>query len=268
MNMDTIEQIINNIWVQRIFWSVLTILSSTLIYVIFSHILAAREKRSTKIFSNKKNRTFLKMLKSVIRYFLIILTALIILQIFGVNVTSMLAGVGIIGIIIGFAIQDALKDIIKGLDIISDNYYNVGDVIKFGDITGKVIAVGLKTTKLQDVSTGNSVSIANRNIDQVEVVSDAIYLNIPLPYELPVESAEKILKDAIDVISKHRNVKKAELLGLNKLNDSSMDYLICVNCDPILKLSIRRFALRTIATTLDDNKISIPYPQLDIPTHK
>ena len=180
----------------------------------------------------------------------------------------MLAGIGIVGIVIGFAIQDALKDIIKGFDIVSDNYYNVGDVIKFGEITGKVIAVGLKTTRLEDVATGNIVSIANRNIDQAEIVSDAIYLNIPLPYDLPVESAEKVLRAAIDKISKQHDVKRAELLGLNKLNDSSMDYLVRVNCDPTLKLSVRRSALRTITTTLEDNKISIPYPQLDIHTYK
>ena len=266
--MDTLQKIIENTWFQRIFWTILIILVNTLIYAFFSRVVSVREKKNTRVFSNKKNRTFIRMLKSIVRYILIIITILIILQIFGIDVTSMLAGIGIVGIVIGFAIQDALKDIIKGFDIVSDNYYNVGDVIKFGEITGKVIAVGLKTTRLEDVATGNIVSIANRNIDQAEIVSDAIYLNIPLPYDLPVESAEKVLRAAIDKISKQHDVKRAELLGLNKLNDSSMDYLVRVNCDPTLKLSVRRSALRTITTTLEDNKISIPYPPLDIHTYK
>ena len=114
--METIESIINNIWIQRIFWSVVVVLVSTLFYIIFSRILTSREKQNTKVFGNKKNRTFLRMLRSIVKYILIILTTLIVLQIFGVDVSSMLAGVGIIGIVIGFAIQDALKDIIKGFD--------------------------------------------------------------------------------------------------------------------------------------------------------
>ena len=100
------------------------------------------------------------------------------------------------------------------------------------------------------------------------VVSDAIYLNIPLPYEVPVENAEKILKTAATNIKKHADVTDASLLGLNKLNDSSMDYLFAINCPPSLKLSVRRAALHTIVTTLEASHISIPYPQLDVHTKK
>ena len=266
--METIEHIINNIWVQRIFWSIIVILASTIIYTVFSRILASREKRNAKIFSNKKNRTFLKMLKSIVRYILIILTSLIVLQIFGVDVSSMLAGVGIIGIIIGFAIQDALKDIIKGLDIISDNYYRVGDVIKFGDITGKVLSIGLKTTKIQDLATMNIVSIANRNIDQVEVTSGAIYINIPLPYELKIAKAESIMKDIIAEIKKLPDVGEASYLGLTELSASSLDYQMQIQTDPALYRPVRRAALGAAVRVLETHNISIPYAQLDIHTKK
>lgn len=262
--MDFIENIIGNIWIQRIFWSVIVILASTLLYMVFARILSAREKKNVKVFSNKKNRTFIKMLKSVVRYILIILTAMVVLQIFGVDVTSMLAGVGIIGIVIGFAIQDALKDIIKGFDIISDNYYNVGDVIKFGETTGKVLAIGLKTTKIQDIASNNVVSIANRNIDQVEIVSDATFINIPLPYELPLKSAESVIIEIIDKIKKNATATDAAYLGLNDFADSSMNYLIKVASEPSARLQARRDALHVIATVLEAHKISVPYTQLDL----
>lgn len=262
--METIESIINNIWIQRIFWSVVVVLVSTLFYIIFSRILTSREKQNTKVFGNKKNRTFLRMLRSIVKYILIILTTLIVLQIFGVDVSSMLAGVGIIGIVIGFAIQDALKDIIKGFDIISDNYYRVGDVIKYGDLTGKVLSVGLKTTKVQDLATLNTVSIANRNIDQVEVVNGNIFINIPLPYELPLSKAESVLGEIVQSIKKNPNVEDSSYLGLNELDSSSLNYLIKVTCDPALKLQTRRDALGTIIKTLESHKISVPYTQLDL----
>ena len=176
--METIIDLAENIWVQRIFWILIVIGFSFLVYRILTGFLTAREKRSSKFFSDKKNKTFLHMLKNTIGYIIAILAFLMILRIFGVDVTSMLAGVGIAGIVIGFALQDALKDIVRGFNIVSDNYYEIGDVIQYGENTGKVTAVSLLTTKIQDMNTMNEVSIANRNIEQVEIVSTYIYLQV------------------------------------------------------------------------------------------
>ena len=262
--MESFERLINNIWVQRTFWSIIVILVSLFIYSLFSRFISNREKKDVKLFGNKKNRTLLRMFRSVVRYFLIVLSVLFILQIFGVDVSSMLAGVGIVGITIGFAVQDALKDIIRGVDIVSDNYYSVGDIIKYGDVTGKVLLVGLKTTKIQDLASMNVVSIANRNIDQVETVSNAVYINVPLPYELDIEKAESIIQEMVKTISNQSDVASASYLGVNELNTSALEYLIEVDCDPALKRPIRRAALGAIVRTMESHKVSVPYQQLDI----
>ena len=266
---DTVESLFHNIWLERIFWSAITIAISILIYFIISKIISVKEHKNSKIFSEKKNKTFLRMLRNITGYVLAILTVLAVLQIFGVDTSSMLAGVGVIGLIIGFAIQDALKDIIKGFDIISDNYYRVGDYIKYNDIEfGKVLSIGLKTTKIEDIMTGSIVSIANRNIDQVAVISGDIYLTIPLPYEISIEKAESVLAEAMKIVAKNPDIKTAESHGFSKLGDSSMNYFVSVTCEPANKLRIRRFVLRTIVTTLESHKIHIPYPQLDVHSKK
>ena len=266
--MDFIREITENIWVQRCFWSVIVILVSILIYVIIARFLTNKEKKGSKILSSKKNKTFIRMLKSLVAYTLGIFTLLVILQIFGINVTSMLAGVGIAGIIIGFALQDALKDIFRGFEIISDNYYSIGDVIKFGNNTGRVQSVSLRTTKIQDINTMNIVSIANRNIDQVEVLSGNIYIPIPLPYELKVKDAEAIMEEIIKTLEKRDTIISAKYQGINAFSDSSLNYQIVVTCDPVNQLQVRRDALKTIVLALEDHKLSIPYPQLDIHTKK
>ena len=266
--MDFIREIAENIWVQRCFWSVIVILVSILIYVIIARFLTNKEKKGSKILSSKKNKTFIRMLKSLVAYTLGIFTLLVILQIFGINVTSMLAGVGIAGIIIGFALQDALKDIFRGFEIISDNYYSIGDVIKFGNNTGRVQSVSLRTTKIQDINTMNIVSIANRNIDQVEVLSGNIYIPIPLPYELKVKDAEAIMDEIVKTLKKKETITSAKYQGINALSDSSLNYQIVVTCDPVNQLQVRRDALKTIVLTLEDHKLSVPYPQLDIHTKK
>ena len=266
--METIKNILENTWVQRGIWSFIVVLFSGLVYFLISKFLTKKEKANTRILSQKKNKTFIRMLKSIVGYILGTITVLMVLQIYGVDVTSMLAGVGIASIVIGFALQDALKDIFRGFDIVTDGYYEIGDVVKFGDNTGQVLSISLRTTKLQDINTGNIVSIANRNIDQIEVVAGAIYINIPMPYELPVKKSEEIAKSTIKVISKNDNVTNAAYLGLNDFSDNYVKHLIEVDCEPMNKLQVRRDALRVIADILEANKIAIPYSQLTIHTKK
>ena len=111
-----------------------------------------------------------------------IVVVLMLLQVNGVNVSSMLAGVGIISAIVGLSIQDALKDIIRGFTIVSDEYFKVGDIIKYKEITGKVSMIGIRSTKMYDIKTGNEITIANRNIEQVEKISKELYVRINFPY--------------------------------------------------------------------------------------
>lgn len=260
-----ISKYLNNALLIMIVKSLVSVLISIIIYNVFVTIIGSGiNKVDFGKLSIKKKTTYLKMLKSIVRYVLIVINILIILKIFGINITSMLAGVGIIGIILGFAIQDALKDIIKGIDIIADNYYQVGDVIKYDDITGKVISIGLKTTKLEDVNTFNIVSISNRNIEEVEVVSNLINIDIPISYDVKLKDAEEAVKDIVEAIKKHKNVINCEYRGVNDLADSSIKYQIKVYCNPLDKVQIRRDALRYVLVGLDKHNLSVPYNQIDV----
>ena len=263
--MDLIKDLTNNVWIMRAIYSVIAIIISLILYSIITHLIVSSiENGRLKIFTSKKSKTYIKMIKSINRYIFIIITVLVILQINGINITSMLAGVGIIGIILGFAIQDALKDIIKGFDIISDSYYQVGDVIKYKDITGKVLVVGLKTTKVEDIYSLNIVSISNRNIEQVEVVSHLINIDIPMPYEVKVEDAENAVENILSKVRQLKNVEKCEYRGVNDLADSSIKYQIKVYCDPLLKVQMRRDVLKCVLLGLDECNISVPYNQIDV----
>ncbi|MBR2658576.1 mechanosensitive ion channel family protein [Candidatus Saccharibacteria bacterium] len=222
--------------------------------------------KTAKVFSTKKRKTYLRMLKSFVCAAILIIVVLTVLQLLGVNVSSMLAGVGIASIIIGFALQDALKDIFRGLEIVADDYYDIGDVIKYGDNMGQVTSINLRTTKMQDMNTMNTVSIANRNIDQVEIVSGYIYIPIPLPHSIKVEKAEEIMKEIVKGLSKQALLTSAAYQGVTDLTNSSINYQVVVTCDPMDKLQARRDSLRVILTTLEDYKISIPYAQLDVHT--
>ncbi|MBO7718043.1 mechanosensitive ion channel family protein [Candidatus Saccharibacteria bacterium] len=262
--MDFVKDILENTWVKRAFWSVIIILFTLLIYHVTARVLNSRENKSSKILSSKKNKTFIRMLKSVIAGALGIITVLMVLQIYGINVTSMLAGVGIASIVIGFALQDSLKDIIRGFVIVSDNYYEIGDVIKFGDNIGPVTSVSLLTTKIQDINTMNLVSIANRNIDKVEIDPGYIYIPIPLPLDLKVDKAEEVMQEIVKKLQHHNGITSAAYQGITKIDNSSLSYQIVVTCDPANKLQIRRDTLGIVLKNLEEHKIHIPHSQLDV----
>ena len=124
--------------------------------------------------------------------------------------------------------------------------------------------VGLKTTKVQDIRTQNVISIANRNIEQIEVVSDMIYIELPLPYEVKVGKAEEALNEIVTEIKNNENVEDCEYKGVNELADSSINYLIAVKCDVNKKLQTRRDAIRTALLVLDKHGIEVPFTQIDI----
>ena len=260
--MDKINDLISKLEYSKVITSVIVVILSIILYKSLIFFISKGEEKS--LFSGKKSKTYVRLTRSIIRYVFIIITVLILLQVNGINVSSLLAGVGILGVVIGLAIQDWLKDVIRGSSILTDNYFSVGDIVKYKEIEGKVLVIGLKTTKIQDLRTNNVISIANRNIEEVEVVSNVIYVNIPMPYELSVEKAEKVIDDIILNVNKNENVEDCKYKGVNELADSYIKYLIEVKNNPLYKLQVKRDTLRTILLVMEKHNIEVPYTQIEI----
>lgn len=150
--MEKIVKFFQNVQTEQIITSFIVIFLSILFYNAITYIFTkSEEKLDVKIFTSKRGKTYLKLIKSIIRNIFIVVTLLIVLSINGVDVNSALTGVGIFGVILGFALQDWFKDIIRGGSIISDNYFSVGDIIKHHDSIGKVLVIGLKSTRIQEL---------------------------------------------------------------------------------------------------------------------
>ena len=252
-------------WQTRVINTAIVIIASIIIYKIINYIIKKSEKNEKSILvKTNKGKTYLKLLRSVIRNIFIIITVFAILQVNGVNISSMLAGVGILGVIFGLAIQDFLKDVIRGSTILSDEYFEVGDIVTYKDIEGKVLALGLKSTKIQDLATNDVVSIANRNIEEVKVTSKQIYVRAPFPYGLPRERYKEVSNELVDTIKQNNNVIDCRFLGVAELADSSIEHLFEVTCNPQFKLQVKRDTLGTILDVFDKNGVEVPFTQIDI----
>jgi len=261
--MSKVYDFLEKMYQTKIIGSIVIILISFLIYKLVTLFLTTGENK-IKLFTSGKGRTYVKLLRNAIRFGFLIITVLLVLQFNGFNVKSILAGVGIFGVVFGLAIQDWLKDIIRGGTIISDSYFEVGDIVKYGDMEGKVLVIGLQTTKIQDLKNGNVVAIANRKIEEIEVVSNLLYLNVPVPYEVSLEDAEKAMKDIVELVKKNKDTKNCEYIGVTELDSSSVQYYLRLEINQAHKPQVRRDALRSIMVGLAKHNIEIPYTQIDI----
>ena len=140
------------------------------------------------------------------------------------------------------------------MTILTDKYFQVGDVVQYGEVMGKVISTGLNTTKIEDLKTFNIVSVANRNIEQIQVVSDSIDVMVPLSYELPVSKAEKVVAEMVETIRLMPDVKKCEYKGVANLNQSNIEYMINVRVEPVLRRPVTRQVQGIVLKTLEQNK--------------
>lgn len=255
---------------KKIYMSLIVIFIGIAIYRIIkaSFNRISNKNRGTELI-NKKRKTYFRLFTNIIKYVILLIVVVVVLKIYGINVTSIIAGLGLASVIAGLALQDALKDIIMGFNIIVDGYFTVGDILKIDNIEGKVLELGLKTTKLQDIANGNIYTVANRNISSALVLSNELYIEVPLSYELDLKTADKVLTEIAEKIAKLENVDECKYLGLNEFNDSSIAYKIkIILTKPNVKFQTRRDANGIIKTELDNNGISIPYPQLDVHTKK
>lgn len=220
-------------------------------------------------YERKKRRTVTNLFQNIIKYFILIVAILVILSIYGINVGAMVASLGIAATIIGLALQDTFKDIINGISIITENYFIVGDIVKYGTFTGEVVEFGIKSTKLKNAQ-GEVLIVANRNILEITNLSQkeqTVQINIPAPYEVTVEQMEKIIKnDILTEFKKIENVNdnSVQYLGVNELADSCIKYLVQFKCKRETHWQAKRDANKIILNTLAKHKVSIPYPQLEV----
>ena len=115
--------------------------------------------KKAKHIEKRRAKTLCSMINNIIKYIILIICILSILEVYGISTKGFLASLGIAGVVAGLAFQDTLKDLLSGFSIIFENIYAVGDTVTIGKYKGKVISLGLKTTKLQSLN-GEIISIS------------------------------------------------------------------------------------------------------------
>ncbi len=163
--------------------------------------------RITAKTQTKLDDMLVPLIRKTLRIFLIIIFSLVIAQnVFGLNITGWLAGLGIAGLAVSLAAQDSIKNLFGSITIFFDQPFGVGDRIKFDGYDGPVEEIGFRSTRIRTLE-GHLVTVPNMrfNDNSVENVgrrpSLRRILDVTITYDTPVEKIEQavqILKDILN----------------------------------------------------------------------
>jgi moderate conductance mechanosensitive channel len=179
----------------------------------------------------QRRLTIIPLLKSILKYVIYFTAAMLILRLFNIDATPLLAGAGLVGLIVGFGAQNLINDIVCGFFILFENYYLVGDYIEAGKIEerpveGIVEAIELRTTQirhpdgqLQIIRNGEIGSIINFSKQYIYAKVDVNVpesMNLEQVYLMIAAIGEQLKNDCPDVLEATQ-VDGLETLGENNL---------------------------------------------------
>ena len=264
--MDLLNKIFKLLTKKEVYGLIVILVISLIVYNLGKIVIDKILTSGKKSYEAKKRKTAVSLIQSLYRYAIVIIMIIFILDLYGINVKSLVAGLGIATALIGLAFQDTLKDVISGISIIMENYYVVGDYIKIDDFLGQVIEFGLKSTKIKNLN-GEVLVFANRNVEKVINVSQKranLIIDIPTAYEEKAAKVEKVLKELIEELKEHEYIYDGKYLGISNLGASEVVYTISVECSQEYQWQMRRDVLRTIKDKYDKEKLKIPYTQIEV----
>jgi small conductance mechanosensitive channel len=202
---------------------------------------------------------------------IVIIAILTILPEFGINITAVLAGLGIAGIAIGLGAQSLIKDLIAGIFILMENQYGVGDVVNIAGVGGLVEEIGLRRTVLRDLD-GIVHSVPNGEIKTASNFTKGysrVNLNVSVAYgedlDHVIEVINRVCQEmAEDPKWKADFITTPKVLRVDNLGDSGIDIKILGDTKPIRQWDAMGELRLRIKNTFDEEGIEIPWPHTKV----
>ncbi|MBK5278497.1 MAG: mechanosensitive ion channel family protein [Bacteroidia bacterium] len=241
-----------------------------LLLIIFLVLARLGSKLFKKLFSKASNNKALEHLFSTVIYVAILGIGLfIMLGVLGLNkaVTSLLAGIGVIGLALGFAFQDIAANFVSGIILAFRRPFKRGDIIETKDIMGKVTKTNLRDTVIETFQ-GQEVYIPNKDFLQNAFYNFSVLERRRVDLAVGVSYAEDLEKVEDVVLSAIKNLegvidKDKIVFDYSEFDSSSINFNIrfwIEYPDQPGYLTMRSKAIKAIKRAFDEQDITIPFP--------
>jgi len=230
--------------------------------ITFRLIVRASEKKGSKL---KAPNT----VKVVINVLFVLIALMIILSFVFEDLVPVITGIGVGGIVIGFALKEPLENTISGIFLLVGKTIHEGDVVSVGDISGVVEVIGLNHTVIKTFD-GKKIHVPNKMI-WTSPVTDfwpssirRLEMVVGMPYGVDVETSLRVLKE---VLEEDENVYKGDVSNavlFNGFSSSSIDFKLLFWFERPNFFAVQNSVSSRIYEKLKQAGISIPFPQLDL----
>ena len=209
-----------------------------------------------------------RMMVSIVRNFIIVLGILIALSQVGISLGPLLAGLGVVGFVIGFSLQDTLSNFAAGMMILIYRPFDVGDLIEDGGVSGTVNHMSLVNTTVLTLDN-QTILIPNNKIwgDVVKNVTAQTMRRVDLMFGISygddIPKTERVLQEILD--SHDKVLAEPEpIIRLHELADSSVNFVVRPWVDTDDYWDVYWDITRSVKIRFDEEGISIPFPQRDV----
>lgn len=246
---------------------IITVMSVSIVNIVIKYWVKNRKNHENKEFHQEVQPLVMSLSKILI----IAIGIIVILQMWGVQVGTTLASLGILGVILGFAFQDTMKNIFGGISLIVDNSIHKKDVIRLdtGEM-GEVVEVNLRSTKIKTFDNEYLIIpnglLSNSKIINLAEPTSTLRIDIPVSVAYGSDP-EHVKTTLLSVLKGHEQVLKFPKREVRfiKMNEFSMDFLLLFFIsDYRQKFMMEDLITTAVYNALREENISIPFPSRTI----
>ncbi|MEN2465089.1 mechanosensitive ion channel family protein [Ornithinibacillus sp. FSL M8-0202] len=264
-------------WIDDINWTDLLLQVGNIairviaIVILYFIVKSIGTRAIRKVFNRKQEemtlgraKTLESITQNIFTYFLLFIFAGFIFSIFQFDITTLLAGAGIVGLAIGFGAQGLVSDVVTGFFILLEQQIDVGDYVTVAGKDGVVEEVGLRTTKLRGMD-GTLHFVPNREITNVSNHSRGnmrALVDIGISYDDDIDKATQILQQVCERIAAEDEniVEGPDVIGVQAFGASEVVLRVIGKTKNGEQWAVERNLRKAIKEAFDQNGIEIPFP--------
>lgn len=259
-NVDEITDTLRIDWIS-IFQIILVVLFMVLLTNVIRFILEHVKPKSGKL------QSIFSLVDSFLSYAAAIIGLVWCLSAIGINLSTIFASLGIVALIIGFAAESLIADIITGIFLVFEDDFNVGDIVEYNGFRGTVDSIGIRVTSIRDA--GGNLKVVNNSdirgiLNRSKVESRAV-CDIPVSYRANLEEVEAVLEKILDKLPEQYPElfpSAPEYLGVQSLSASSVDLRVWAKVSESNLFAATRTMNREIKIGFDKAGVEIPFQQV------
>jgi len=245
-----------------------------LLLLIAAYLFAGWAKSVSRkaMLKSRMDQTLTMFLSTLIRWVILILAGISLLGMFGVETASFAAVIGGMALALGLAFQGTLGNLASGVMLLIFRPFKVGDFVEVSGVRGKVDEIGLFATTLDTYDNRRFIipngSVFGSTIENVTYHSvRRVDVSVGVSYEADIDATRATLMKAARSVEKV-DASREPAVALTGLGGSSVDWAVRVWVSGEHFGFVKEGLVRAIKVHLDDARIGIPYPQMDVHVFK